>query len=125
MLCEMSSDLATVEVARRDGVRVATLAGEIDLSNATSIGQRLIAASGGDPLVVDLSPLEYVDSAGIAMFYDIARRLGEDRVRLVVTPAAIVRRTLTVAGVDTSLPMEATIEAAVTGILAGAPGPIA
>jgi anti-anti-sigma factor len=63
--------LLTLDTARRaDGRLVLTAAGEIDLSNIDDFDQALSAATGaldrGDErLVVDLSGLEYLDSAAI------------------------------------------------------------
>jgi anti-sigma B factor antagonist len=49
-----------------DGTQVVTAVGEIDMSNADrfrdALGQ---AAADGGPLVVDLTGVEYLDSAGL------------------------------------------------------------
>jgi anti-sigma B factor antagonist len=58
-----------LEVSTRreaDGTSVVTAVGEIDMSNADrfrdALGQ---AAADGGPLVVDLTGVEYLDSAGV------------------------------------------------------------
>ncbi len=112
MLPGVQQDLASVEFDRREDVTIAEITGEIDLSNATSIGESLAGASQGKSLVIDVSPLEYLDSAGIAMLHDLAKRLGDDRIRLVVSDGAIVARALDVAGVHAIIRVEPSVDAA-------------
>ena len=62
-----------------DGIPVVSAVGEIDMSNAEAFHAALEAADGG-PLVVDLTGVEYLDSAGIHALYAVA-----PRVRLIAT----------------------------------------
>jgi len=60
----------TLDTARDDGKVVLVAAGEIDLSNIDAFNQALTAAtteagSSGGTLIVDLSAVEYLDSAAI------------------------------------------------------------
>jgi anti-sigma B factor antagonist len=49
-----------------DGTAVVTAVGEIDMSNAAKFRDALSqAAAAGDPVVVDLTRVEYLDSAGL------------------------------------------------------------
>ena len=49
-----------------DGTPVVTAVGEIDMSNADKFRDALSqAAAAGGPLVVDLTRVEYLDSAGL------------------------------------------------------------
>jgi anti-anti-sigma factor len=89
--------LASVSREERDAVVIVTVQGEIDVSNVAEIGSQLTEISN-EPLglVVDLSGVTHLDSAGIAMLYDLNARLDRRRLRLVVVapPAAPVRRVL-------------------------------
>ena len=72
------TELPNVTIAAEDGVVVASLTGEIDLSNATEITDALL---GGVPnealgLVIDLSDVSYLDSAGVRMLAELDHRLG-------------------------------------------------
>ncbi|MCR6487984.1 STAS domain-containing protein [Amycolatopsis sp. OK19-0408] len=69
----MTTALTLVTGAGDDGKRVLTATGEIDMSNAGEFGAALdreLAAGG--PVVVDLTGVTYLDSAGIAVLFDRA-----------------------------------------------------
>ena len=84
-------------------------------------------------LVIDLSQVTYLDSVGIELLFDLARRLRthRQRLRLVVPVDAPMRRVLELCDIDRAAPIDATVEAALEGFgepptrLAGpdAPGP--
>jgi anti-anti-sigma factor len=71
-------------------VPVARVAGDIDLSNAARIRQDLLALATDDVdgLVVDITDVPYVDSAGIKVLFDLARDLRRRNLSLVVTVPA-------------------------------------
>ncbi|GIE86013.1 STAS domain-containing protein [Actinoplanes regularis] len=60
-----------------DGAPVLTAAGEIDMSNAETFAAALAAAVRPEsrPLVVDLTAVEYLDSAGLAALFQHADRI--------------------------------------------------
>lgn len=62
-----------------DGTPRLTVDGEIDMSNAGSLADALAASSG--PLVLDLTAVEYLDSAGLSVLFAHA-----DRLELITTP---------------------------------------
>ncbi|HEY2161100.1 MAG TPA: STAS domain-containing protein [Solirubrobacteraceae bacterium] len=73
----------------RDGVIVASVKGEIDVSNATLIGRELMDISNRAlGLVVDLGQVEYLDSSGIALLYELHLRLRRRGQGFVVVSAA-------------------------------------
>ncbi len=78
-----------------DGTPVVTVAGEIDMSNADRFSDALglAAASAGGGFVVDLTGVEYLDSAGIHALFAHA-----SRVRLVASPLLVP--VLTIAGLS-------------------------
>jgi anti-anti-sigma factor len=67
--------LLTVRTERRDdGTLVLKAAGEIDMSNVDTLSQALTGAVGeaggsNDTVTVDLSAVEYLDSAGFNVLY--------------------------------------------------------
>jgi anti-sigma B factor antagonist len=88
----MSTALSLSTSRRTDGAVVLTATGEIDMSNAGSLAAAL-ADAGGGPLVVDLTGVEYLDSAGLAALFPHVERL-----RLVAGP--LLAPLLTIAGLD-------------------------
>lgn len=77
----------TIETARNsDGTLVLTATGEIDLSNIDAFDQALVTASGeaarsSETLTVDLSRVEYLDSAAVNALFARA-----DHIRLIAHP---------------------------------------
>lgn len=85
----------TIDVDRRDGGALAVVVvGEIDLSNVHTFARALddaIAGSGGTPVTVDLSGVDYLDSGGINVLFTCA-----DHIRLIVKP--LLLPVLTISG---------------------------
>jgi anti-anti-sigma factor len=80
--------------AGADGIPVVTVAGEIDMSNADrfrdALGLAAADADGGS-FVVDLTGVEYLDSAGVHALFEHA-----SRIRLIAGP--LLEPVLTVSG---------------------------
>jgi anti-sigma B factor antagonist len=72
--------------------------------------------TGQRALALDLGGLRYLDSAGLALLSRLATRCGDDgtTLRLVVPAGAIVRRAIAVSGLDTVIPVDETLEAALS-----------
>ena len=109
-----------VTIAAADGVVVASLSGEIDLSNAAEITDALL---GGVPnealgLVIDLSEVSYIDSAGVRMLAELDHRLGwrAQALRVVAPEESRSRRVLEIAGLERVLSLDTTVEAARTSV---------
>lgn len=109
-----------VTIAGDDGVVVATLSGEIDLSNAAEITDALL---GGVPnealgLVIDLSAVSYLDSAGVRMLAELDHRLGwrAQTLRVVAPEESRSRRVLAIAGLERVLSLDLTVESARTNV---------
>lgn len=64
------------------------LQGEIDAANVGQLERDLAWAAGGHPLIVDLSGVEYFDSAAFAMLY---RMLALSDLRVVIGLDSILR----------------------------------
>ena len=83
-------ELTEIRFSELDGALVAHLSGEVDMTNTeelrSSVLDRLAHTATG--LVLDLGDLEYLDSAGIHLIYDLAAVLAERGQRLgLVVPA--------------------------------------
>ena len=96
--------------SERDGdTHTIALSGEMDLSNAGEVERELMHAEATDAptIVVDLSELSFMDSAGIRLLIaaDARSRADSRRLRLTRPPAAVTR-VLCIAGVDELLPFQ-------------------
>jgi anti-anti-sigma factor len=77
------------------GVVVASLAGELDLTNAGELEERLAAAAPSEAvLVIDLNRVVFIDSAALHVLFKLAERRPKDRLALLMEPNAPVSRTL-------------------------------
>jgi anti-anti-sigma factor len=110
--------LANLDVASRDGILIVSVAGEIDLSNADEIRDRVVDAigTGHDRVALDLTGTTYLDSTGVRLLFDLAARMQARRRRLalVVTDRAIVRRVIVLTKLDEAVPVHASLDDAVT-----------
>lgn len=107
----MRDRLAEFEFDQQNGILVATVSGEVDSSNAGELGLALSdrLPSAANALILDLSAVSYLDSSGIALLFDLGRRLGARRqtMRLVVPPEAPMRRMLELCDVAVVAPIDA------------------
>ncbi|MFI5841850.1 STAS domain-containing protein [Catenuloplanes sp. NPDC051500] len=90
----MSTELTFATSERPDGVLVLAVAGEIDMSNAETFADALAdTRREAGTFVVDLTRVEYLDSAGLSVLF---RHI--DQITLVVSP--LLAPVLTIAGLD-------------------------
>jgi anti-sigma B factor antagonist len=112
------TELGNVEVREDDGVVVASVAGELDLSNSPATGDAIEAAlpASARALVVDFSNLTFLDSSGVAMLFRLVRRLGDHRQQLhVVAPSGeAVGRVLEIVEFDRAAPVHPSLDAAMS-----------
>ncbi|WP_181796730.1 STAS domain-containing protein [Streptomyces sp. WELS2] len=85
----MTTPLTLTTGRSPDGTARLAVSGEIDMSNAASLAEALQGDSG--PLVLDLTEVEYLDSAGLSVLFAHA-----DRLQLIVTP--LLEPVVTVSG---------------------------
>lgn len=85
----MTTPLTLTPGRRPDGTSHLAVAGEIDMSNIDSLADALDATTG--PLVLDLTAVDYLDSAGLSVLFAHANRL-----ELIATP--LLAPVLTVSG---------------------------
>jgi anti-anti-sigma factor len=123
------SDLARVEGERQGTLCLVRVHGEVDLSNAHEVSAAIGTLMGQDArrLVVDLSDITYLDSAGVALLLRLAERLRARRRRLhlVVPRGSPVRRVLDFTGLPRVIPLEARLEDALAGSGSGPPDDLA
>jgi anti-anti-sigma factor len=81
------------------GAVVASLSGELDLTNARDLEEQLQAAAPPEALlVIDLNRVVFIDSAALHVLFKLARERGTELLGVVVEPTAAVARTLEIVG---------------------------
>lgn len=112
---------AALSFARERGVAVARLEGEVDLAAIGALGRALTAAVGDSDhgLVLDLAAVDYLDSAGLHLLHDAARTLGArgQALRIAVAPGAAVVRLLELVEIERTVPVDASVQAAVDALV--------
>ena len=111
-----------VQVEERGPVVVARVAGELDLAAAPHTADRLADAvpTSARGLVVDFTALHFIDSSGVAMLFNLARRLGSRRqsLRVVVAPGGPVARVLELVEFGRAAPVDSDLDQAVAALRA-------
>jgi anti-anti-sigma factor len=101
-------------------VLVGHVEGEIDSVTTdelrAALSERLTRENAG--LVIDLTQVTYLDSAGIELLFDLGRRLRthRQRLRVVAPPDAPMRRVLDLCDIAQTAAVDPTVEAAVRGM---------
>jgi anti-sigma B factor antagonist len=112
--------LADLRFEALDRVVVARLEGEIDMSNASELGTAITARVPSDALavVLDLGAVDYLDSAGIHIVFELRERLTRrgQEIRLVVTPDSLIATTLEYAGVPGTIGTAETVQDAIADL---------
>jgi anti-sigma B factor antagonist len=118
--------LAQLSLVGDGEIPVARIEGAIDISNARELGDALleIGSESAIGLVVDLSAVNYLDSAGVRLILRLANELDKrGRLLRVVGPAdAPVRSVLELTAVDRYVPLYDRVEDAVAAARARAAG---
>jgi anti-anti-sigma factor len=116
------SDIANLFIWQRDGVVVAGVTGEIDVSNAAQLERAVSAELTHETagLVMDLGGLDFMDSSGVHLLFSLARRLERRGLgfALVLPADSIPRRVLQLSGAHTMRWIHATEEAAIAAVRA-------
>ena len=107
--------LEEVEFELRGEVVLARVTGEVDLSNAASVEERLLGSvpNSASGLVLDLSDTDYLDSSGVRLIFELAHRLGDhgQRLELVVPDNSAVNRLLVLTEMHQVVPMSNSVDA--------------
>jgi anti-anti-sigma factor len=108
--------LATVTDERRGPIAIAHVVGEVDASNVSWVEERLrgLLTDECAVLAVDLTATTYLDSAGIAMLFSLAKTLRQRQLqlRLVVAEESSIARMVGLAGLATAVPTHGSLAAA-------------
>ncbi|MGE2737627.1 STAS domain-containing protein [Mycolicibacterium vaccae] len=98
----MSTSLIIDTTRENTGALTVVAAGEVDLSNIDTFQSTLTAAADGAAglLTVDLSRVEYVDSAGINLLFTLSDRIG----KVIANP--LLMTTFAVSGLTELVPVE-------------------
>jgi anti-anti-sigma factor len=110
------SSAAEVAVERHGAAVVARLSGEVDMANASYVHDELLRSVPNEAisLVIDLTETRYLDSAGIALLFDVAKRLAHRRqsLRLVLPQGSPLERVLELTEVASVAPVHRTLDSA-------------
>jgi anti-anti-sigma factor len=114
------TQLAQLQLDEENGITVATVHGEIDLSNAAELEMAISHAVGNEAagLVVDLADVDYLDSSGVTLLFNLARRVARRQQEFVaVVPGdAHVREILTLSGATEALDLRDNLQAALSQV---------
>jgi anti-sigma B factor antagonist len=107
-------DELSVTVRRERGVVIAEVTGDIDMSTVPGLRERLFSlADSGQPLIVDLNRISFIDSAGLGVLVSVARRADAHGASLhAVCSRPQTRKLLWLTGVDRRIPLTATVDGA-------------
>jgi anti-anti-sigma factor len=105
---------------RHDGIAVARLSGDVDISRAAAIRAELLRVLSNLDfgLVVDLRDVTYLDSAGVNVLFEVAERLTSRQQALaaVVPDTALIQRVLTLVNIESAVDTHPTLDGAVAAI---------
>ena len=103
-------------IDRRDGVVVVSLAGELDLYNASAVRETLLECCAEEPerLVVDLSGVTFLDSTALGVLIEARTKLANRRGFLLASPGLETRRALEISGLDRHFTVHESLEQALS-----------
>lgn len=118
--------IADLRITTRDRIVIAHVTGEIDMSNAADLRGAITEATPNDALgvVLDLSEVDYVDSAGIHLLY----RLGESlrnrgqTLRVVIPTRSAASDALRLAGIKRHVDVVEELDEGVRAVATAAGG---
>jgi anti-anti-sigma factor len=115
----------TFTMEDHDGVPVAHLSGEVDISRAASIRLELLRSLSNLNLglVVDLRDVSYLDSAGVNILFEVAERLSarQQAMVTVIPDDALIRRVAQLVNLSAATEIHQNVEGAVAAIRALTP----
>ena len=108
------NDLAHVTIEERGPVAVASVRGELDISNSAATGEAIATdiTSEARGLIVDFTDLSFLDSSAVSMLFNLARRLSERRqeLRVVAPRDAAVARVLDIVEFNSAASVHETVD---------------
>jgi anti-anti-sigma factor len=111
------NSIARIEETSHGDVPVAAVHGEIDASNAADIGERLrsLLTNQAEAMVVDLSAVTYLDSAGINLLFALGDQLRgrQQRLAVVVRDVSPIARMIQITGLGLRVPVRDSLDEAI------------
>jgi anti-sigma B factor antagonist len=100
-----------VDTTERDGALVLRVRGELDVDSAQVVRRQLFETviAEGQKVVVDLEGLDFIDSSGLTVLIQTARRV-RDRGGELHLVCAKFHRLLSIAGLDQIVPVHDTLD---------------
>ena len=99
--------MAEVRIEREEKTVVPALTGEVDMSNAATVRLQIAESvtPDDDALVVDLSDLSFIDSAGLHSLIELGTVLDERRQHLLLClpPGSTIRRAIEIIGLPRAI----------------------
>jgi anti-anti-sigma factor len=99
------------------------LSGDVDMARAASIRTELMNAVSNRHagLVVDLTDVSYLDSAGVNVLFEVADGLRQHQLRMavVIPPESLVERVVTLVDLGSVVSVERDMEAALAQVKQG------
>jgi anti-anti-sigma factor len=96
--------LATIEAEHLEGTTIVAVRGEIDVSNGDAVHSAILdcVTLTTRCLFLDLSSVEYFDSGGVRLAFDLDQRLSHQRIGfgIVRPPSSYVRKVLELSGAE-------------------------
>ena len=116
----------SVTIRRERGAVIAAVTGDIDMSTVAGLRERLLGlADSGQPLIVDLNRVTFIDSAGLGALVSAARRAAEHGGSVhAVCSRPQTRKLLWLTGVDRRIPLTATVDRALMLLTASRDAPV-
>jgi anti-sigma B factor antagonist len=113
-------DLISASVHDRDGIAVLAIRGELDMSSSAAFKCAISEALAGRPqaLVIDLSDVEFLGSAGISVLLEARDRVGDGDQFAVVTGGPVTGRTIEVLALGELLCVRETVDEALSAVAA-------
>ncbi|HVE64335.1 MAG TPA: STAS domain-containing protein [Mycobacteriales bacterium] len=113
-----------IEIESGGPVVIAVLSGELDLASTPAVSAKVLDAVTVDTagLVVDLSGVRYIDSSGVHMLFDFARRLEAGRQGMAIALGATspIRGLLEITHISQAVAVCSTREDAMSSAAEGA-----
>jgi anti-anti-sigma factor len=110
----------TIRVQYEPGHVTMTVKGEVDIATVAKLRERLFElAASGQPLIVDLDQVSFIDSAGLAALVGASKRAVAHGSSLqVVSARPQTRQVFRVTGLDSQIPLARTLDEAVESLAA-------
>lgn len=108
---DSTSRILDVREHTEDGIAIVTVHGEVDMASAPQLQSALEKIQrGGTPMIVDMSEVGFLGSAGLSVLLVISEAAEQNGLRVVASEA--VRRPIELTGLDKLLAVYGSLDAA-------------